>query len=106
MFSFLKRDDSKEINVNEIDNFAGNIELIDIREPYEFKGGSIMFAKNIPMGKLLTNPDKYMVRDKTYYLICQSGGRSAHAVRVLTKQGFNVINVDGGVGSYIGAKRV
>lgn len=57
------------------------------------------------MGKLLASPEKYMVRDKTYYIMCQSGGRSAGAVRVLTKQGYSVINVAGGVGSYVGTRR-
>lgn len=105
MFSFFKRDDSKVINVNDLDELIGKIDLIDIREPYEFISGSIKTAKNIPMDKLLSNPDKYLVKDQTYYIICQSGGRSTMAVRVLTKQGFSVVNVIGGVGSYVGTKR-
>ena len=36
MFGFLKKDDRKVINVNEIDNLIGKIELIDIREEYEY----------------------------------------------------------------------
>ncbi len=105
MFSFLKKDDSKVIHVNDMDNLIGTVELIDIREPYEYKSGSIKTAKSIPMGNLLTAPDRYLRKDKTYYIICQSGGRSASACRTLTKQGFNVINVAGGVGSYAGTKR-
>lgn len=38
--------------------------------------GSLKTAKNIPMGNLLTNPGKYLLKDKTYYLMCQSGARS------------------------------
>ncbi len=30
MFDFLKRDDSKVIHVNDIDNLIGNVEIIDI----------------------------------------------------------------------------
>ena len=105
MFDFLKRDDSKVIHVNDMDNLIGKVELIDIREPYEYKSGTIKTAKNIPMGNLLTRPENYMAKDKTYYIMCQSGGRSSSACRTLTKQGFNVINVAGGMGSYVGAKR-
>ena len=105
MFGFLKRDDSKVINVNDIDSLIGSVELIDIRETSEFKYGSIKTAKNIPMGKLLRDPEKHMVKDKTYYIICHSGARSASAVRALTKKDYNVINVAGGVASYIGSKR-
>lgn len=105
MFDFLKRDDSKVIHVNDIDNLIGNVEIIDIREPYEYKSGTLSTAKNIPMGNLLTNPEKYLDRDKTYYIMCQSGGRSGRTTRALTKQGFCVINVAGGIGSYVGSKR-
>jgi rhodanese-related sulfurtransferase len=105
MFDFLKRDDSKVIHVNDMDNLIGQVELIDIREPYEYKSGTLKTAKNIPMGNLLTSPEKYLVKEKTYYIMCQSGGRSGNACRTLTKQGFNVINVAGGMGSYVGSKR-
>jgi hypothetical protein len=36
VFEFLKRDNRKLINVNELDNLIGKIELIDIRETYEY----------------------------------------------------------------------
>ena len=45
MFEFLKRDNRKLINVNELDNLIGKIELIDIREPFEYNSGSIKTAK-------------------------------------------------------------
>lgn len=105
MFEFLKRDDSKVIHVNEIDNLIGTVEIIDIREPYEYKSGSLKTAKNIPMGNLVNEPDKYLNKEKTYYIMCQSGGRSHSACKVLQKQGFTVINVAGGMGSYVGSKR-
>lgn len=105
MFDFLKKDESKVINVNDMDNLIGKVELIDIREPYEYKMGSIRTAKNIPMGNLIGNPEKYLSKDKTYYIMCQSGGRSRNTTRILNKQGFNVINVAGGMASYIGSKR-
>lgn len=105
MFDFLKRDESKVINVNDMDNLIGKVELIDIREPYEYRGGSLKTAKNIPMGNLSANPEKYLAKDKTYYIMCQSGGRSGMLTRILTKQGYSVINVAGGMGSYVGTKR-
>ena len=105
MFSFLKKQDNKIVNVNDLDNLIGKIELIDIREPNEYKNRTLETAKNIPMGNLLQNPDKYFSKDKTYYIMCQSGIRSSRASKQLSKQGFDVINVTGGVGSYSGNKR-
>ena len=93
MFGFLKRNDGKAINVNEMDDLIGKVHLIDIREKYEYAGGSIKSAKNIPMGELLNDPEKFLDKSKEYYIMCQSGGRSARACNALSGQGFNVINV-------------
>ena len=105
MFGLFNKNSGKVINVNDIDNLIGKINLIDIREPYEYRTGSIKSAKNIPMGDLLEEPDKYLEKDKEYHILCQSGGRSARACNKLTGLGFDVVNVAGGVGSYAGSKR-
>ncbi len=105
MFKFLKPAESKIIQAADIDNLIGEIELIDIREPYEYQTGSIKTAKNIPMGNLLAEPGKYLTKDKTYYILCQSGGRSARAVKELSKQSFRVLDVAGGMNSYRAMKK-
>lgn len=105
MLDFLKRDAGKVINVNDMDTLLGSVELIDIREPYECKGGSLKTSQNIPMDHLLTAPDNYLKKDKTYYIVCQSGARSGRTCSILSNQGFNVINVVGGMGSYVGTKK-
>ena len=105
MFGLFNKNSGKVINVNEIDNLIGKIDLIDIREPYEYKTGSIKSAKNIPMGDLLNDPEKYLNKDKEYHIVCQSGGRSSTACNKLRGLGFDVVNVAGGVGSYVGSKR-
>lgn len=105
MFDLFKKNSNETIHVNDMDDLIGKVELIDIREPYEYQSGSLKTARNIPMGELLNQPEKYMINEKKYYIVCQSGGRSAKAVNVLAKQGFQVVNVAGGVGSYVGTKR-
>lgn len=105
MFGFLKKNEGKVINVNDMDALIGKVELIDIREKYEYAGGSIKSAKNIPMGELLNDPEKYLNKSKEYYIMCQSGGRSARACDALKSKGFEVVNVAGGMGSYVGTKR-
>ena len=80
--SNLKREN---INVSEIDDLLGNIELIDIREPYE-----------------LDAPDEFLDKNKEYYLICRSGARTASTCYMLREEGYNVINVAGGIISYEG----
>lgn len=102
MFSFFSRNRVNSINANDLEELLGKINLIDIREPYEYKNGHLPTAKNIPMGKILAEPDKYLNKDKEYHIICQSGGRSSSTCRQLKAKGFNIVNVSGGTGSYKG----
>lgn len=104
MFSFLRRSSTESINVNDLDSMLGKINLIDIREPYEYKSRALKNSKNIPMGDILGNPSKYLDKDKKYYIMCQSGGRSSRATSTLSKEGYDVVNVSGGIGSYVGTK--
>ncbi|MBP1755641.1 MAG: Rhodanese domain protein [Firmicutes bacterium] len=105
MFSLFQKNDTNSVHVSEIDDILQDINLIDIRETNECAHGSIKGAKNIPMGQLMTNPDKYLDKTKTYYIMCQSGGRSANAVSALHRAGYDVVNVKGGMGSYFGKNR-
>jgi rhodanese-related sulfurtransferase len=102
MFSFLDKSKTNFINVNDLDKLIGKINLIDIREPYEYNRGHLPTTKNIPMDLILAKTDKYLDKSKEYYIICQSGGRSTRVCRELELRGYNVINVIGGTGSYVG----
>ncbi len=102
MFSFFNNSKTNSVNVNDLDELLGKINLVDIREPYEYKGGHLPTAKNIPMDIFLAEPDKYLNKEKDYYIICQSGARSSRAYKILKDKGFNVINVSGGTGGYKG----
>ncbi|MGL4772331.1 MAG: rhodanese-like domain-containing protein [Clostridium sp.] len=102
MFSLFKRNKINSININELDKILSNIKLIDIRENHETKSGTIKGAKKIPMETLLNSPEKYLNKDDEYHIMCQSGMRSSRTSKALEKQGYKVINVVGGFGSYRG----
>lgn len=91
-----------DVYVNEIDDLIGEINLIDIREKHEFRFESIKTSKNIPMDEILENPDKYMNKTDKYYILCKSGKRSDHTCKLLRKEGYNVVNVAGGIVNYEG----
>ncbi len=105
MLNLFRQNNKKVLHINDIDSLLGKVELIDIREPYEYKGGSLDSAKNIPMGEILNNTEQYLDKEKTYYIMCQSGGRSGQACGILTRKGYDVVDVAGGMGSYVGTKR-
>ncbi len=101
MFSFFENNSFETINVHDLYDKIGKVDLIDVREVYEFDSGHVPTAKNIPMGVILSNPEQYLNKDKEYHIICQSGARSLRTCNDLSEAGYKVINVAGGTGSYI-----
>ncbi|WP_054967232.1 rhodanese-like domain-containing protein [Alicyclobacillus ferrooxydans] len=79
-----------------------SIELVDVREPSEYKGGHIAFAKNIPLGQIDRKLDT-LPKDKDIVFVCQSGARSMMAARKAKKAGLQAIyNLSGGMSAWRG----
>ena len=82
-------------------NNSEKLTIIDVREIHEYAVGHIPSAKNFPLSTLdieFTRLDK----NQKYYVICQAGGRSAKAYDFLDAQGFDVINIEGGMNNWPG----
>ena len=95
---------AKTVTVDELaDKLAqGEQVLIDVREPYEFASGHLNNAVNVPLGQLAGKLGKFDASAETY-VICQSGHRSATAVRLLKRAGFeNAYSVKGGTSAWRG----
>lgn len=60
-------------------------QLIDVREPSEFKSGHILGARNIPLSQLKERTSEIRT-DQPVYLYCQSGNRSRQAARIINKE--------------------
>ena len=73
-----------------------SLSILDVREVEEFEALHLEDARNFPLSQLA---DTYEQLDKTqpYYVICKSGIRSARACQFLTEQGYEVVNVQGGM---------
>lgn len=65
-------------------------QLIDVREPNEFKNGHILGARNIPMTQLKQRLVEIRP-DKPVYLYCQGSARSQRAAQTLHKEGYEKI---------------
>lgn len=91
----------KSISVHDLKERLGKVNLIDIREEYEYRMGFVPTAQNVPMGVILSSADQILDKSQEYHIICQSGGRSANACGQLAAMGYNVINVSGGTGTYL-----
>lgn len=88
------------IDSKDVKNLIGNINIIDIRENYLYNLSNIPTSKNIPSNYLLLNPNKYLDKNKTYYIYCSSGYTSALVCNKLSSNGYKVINILGGYKSF------
>ena len=88
----------KEISFDEFYQLYQNeqLSLVDVREVEEFEALHLEGARNFPLSQL-ADTYKQLDKDNLYYVICKSGIRSAHACQFLTEQGYEVINVQGGM---------
>ena len=75
-------------------------QFLDVREPAEVVEGTLPGTVNIPLGQL---PNRVAELDpnRRVVVLCRSGGRSAHAAKLLADSGFSdVVNLDGGMLAY------
>lgn len=72
------------------------LNILDVREDEEVATGKIPGAKHIPLGQIPERLNE-LVKDKPYYIVCRSGGRSGQACAFLSAKGYDVTNVEGGM---------
>ncbi len=79
---------------------GGRLELLDVREPWEFQAARIEGSRLIPMGELAERISELDPAAETV-VICHHGSRSAYVTQALQRSGFaNVINLEGGLDAY------
>ena len=91
------------IGVNKIDEYINNNNaiIVDIRSYSEYNKGHIPTAINIPYNEFEIAKD-YISKDKVLVLYCERGGTSLALSRDLSRKGYNVKNIYGGISAYRG----
>jgi len=78
----------------------GDVRLIDVRDPVEYRADHIEGSLNIPVADLRYRYHELQVADD-FICMCASGGRSSLACSILLQQGYTgVYNVAGGLRAY------
>ncbi|WP_085993860.1 rhodanese-like domain-containing protein [Oceanobacillus senegalensis] len=72
------------------------LNMVDVREDEEVAQGMIPGAKHIRLGELPERLEE-LEKDKHYYMVCRSGGRSGRATEFLKEKGYDVTNMAGGM---------
>lgn len=93
------RDVDSEGAQRAIDNGA---QVIDVRTPGEFQLAHIPGAINVPLDELEGRAGAWD-KDATYVIYCQTGARSATAVGILGRLGFdNIVHLTQGLSVWTG----
>jgi len=93
----------RDVSVQEaFELVEGEAVLLDVRNIEEYDAGHAPMATLIPLAEL---PDRLeeLPRDTLIVCVCRSGGRSKRAATFLLEQGFDVVNVEGGMLAWVGA---
>ena len=77
-------------------NDVNSYTIIDIRSLTQYSNGHIPGAVSIDAYDLISNPAKYLEKNKTYYIYCNSGIQSEALVEKLIFLGYSAVNI----GSY------
>lgn len=75
---------------------SGQVDLVDVREPYEHEAGRIAGARHIELARLSQEAGS-LDRDRPVVFYCRSGARSAVATQAFRASGFQAFNMSGGL---------
>lgn len=107
MFNFFSSK-TKAYKDSRGEEFKGELEktngiLIDVRTAGEFASGTVSGAKNIDvMSPNFKSAINKLDKNREYFLFCRSGNRSAQACDLMSKEGFKVHNLKGGIDEWPG----
>jgi rhodanese-related sulfurtransferase len=77
------------------DPLPDGLVVLDVREPLEWQYGHVPGALHIPLSHLAQRHTE--LPDQQLLVVCTIGGRSAYAVAWLQQQGYQAVNLDGGM---------
>jgi len=89
----------EDITPQEVKDDLENYDVVDVRSSDEYSGelGHIPSSKLIELDTI-EEVAKTLDKDKTYLIVCRSGGRSAKACDILEDEGFDkIFNLYGGM---------
>jgi rhodanese-related sulfurtransferase len=80
---------------------AGEIQLVDVREEYEWNAGRIAGARHIEIAVLRSEAATIDVATPVVF-VCRTGARSGMAANAFRASGYDAYNLEGGLVAWAG----
>ena len=82
-----------------------DLQILDVREPYEWDAGHVEGAVHIPLNEVLTGGEQGALDpSRPVIVVCRSGNRSELASLMLQARGYEAHNLEGGMESWEAAQ--
>lgn len=82
----------------EVSEHLAEVQIVDVREQYEFVAGRIDGAIHIPLNPLMGGAgDDQLHKEKPVVVVCRSGNRSELGMLMLKARGYEAHNLEGGM---------
>jgi rhodanese-related sulfurtransferase len=79
---------------------AGEIQLIDVREPYEWEAGHLAGARHIELQAVAAEAAS-IDREQPVVFYCKVGSRSGMAANAFRRAGYDAYSMDGGIDAWV-----
>ena len=85
-------------NAREVYERKDEVQILDVREPYEWVAGHVEGSIHIPLAQVMAGGEQgRLATDRPVMVICRVGNRSELAALMLQARGLNAENVEGGL---------
>jgi rhodanese-related sulfurtransferase len=85
-----------DIDPGRVAELQGTVQLVDVREHYEWDEGRIAGARHLPVGELAAQAET-IDRETPVVFYCRVGGRSAMAASAFRRAGYDAYTMTGGL---------
>jgi rhodanese-related sulfurtransferase len=91
-----------ELDPPRVAQMRSEVQLVDVREPYEWAAGRIAGARHIEMNDLAAEAAS-LDRERPVIFYCRVGSRSGMAAHAFRRAGYDARNLAGGLEAWVAA---
>jgi rhodanese-related sulfurtransferase len=96
--------DDVDVSPERLSERLGEVQLVDVREGYEWEAGRIAGARHIEIERVASQAPT-LDRDKPVVFYCRLGARAGMVANGFRRVGFDAYSLDGGVTAWAASGR-